>query len=77
MSSENESNCEILLESLKSSDFDSSSEIDESSSISSKKTSTHKKFSYSLIITGEDKMLSESALQCIPDPIIKDVQQIV
>jgi hypothetical protein len=41
MSNENELNCEISLESLKSSDFDSSSEIDksddESESISSQK----------------------------------------
>jgi hypothetical protein len=75
MSNENELNCEISLESLKSSDFDSSSEIDksddESESISSQKIWTHEKFSYSVIITGEDKMLSESALQGIPHHITK------
>jgi hypothetical protein len=73
MSNENDPNCEILLESLKSSDFDSSSENDrsdeESELISSQNISAHKKFSYSLIITGEDKMLSESALQGIPHDI--------
>jgi hypothetical protein len=75
MSNENELNCEISLESLKSSDFDSSSEIDksddESESISSQKIWTHEKFSYSVIITGEDKMLSESAVQGIPHDIIE------
>jgi hypothetical protein len=73
MSNENDPNCEILLESLKSSDFDSSSENDRSDEeielISSQNISAHKKFSYSLIITGEDKMLSESALQGIPHDI--------
>ncbi len=75
MSNENEPNCDISLESLKLSDFDSSSEIEksdyESELISSQKASTHERFSYSLIITGEDKMLSKSALQAIPDSITK------
>jgi hypothetical protein len=73
MINENEPNCEISLESLKSSDFDSSSEIgksdDERKSIYSQKNSTHEKFSYSVITTGEDKILSKSALQGIPHDI--------
>ncbi len=48
MFNENDPNCEISLESLKSSDFNSSSEIDkshdESESISSQKMSTQQVF---------------------------------
>jgi hypothetical protein len=68
MSNENEPNCEISLESMKSSDFDPSSEIDKNDDESDQillKRIRHNKFSYSLIITGEEKIMSECALQGI------------